>query len=134
MKHKCKLLCLVGFALVFLANPLFAGQRVDGDELKSLITGKTLEGRWILWASSYRAYLDSDGSFTRIFGKGGKLEMNDSGTWWINKNGKLCYKVTNNTACRRVKRRNDGGYNLFNKRKVLKQTIEKITDGNPYKL
>jgi hypothetical protein len=133
MKHKYKLIFLVGFALVFLVNPLFAGQRVDGDELKSLITGKTLEGRWILWASSYRVYLDPDGSFSRVFGKGGKFGENDSGRWWVNKKGKLCYEVRNK-ACRRVKRRSDGGYNLFNKKKVLKQTIEKITDGNPYKL
>lgn len=49
------------------------------------------------------------------------------------KNGKLCYEIRNK-FCRRVKRRNDGGYNLFNKKKELLQTIEKITDGNPYKL
>jgi len=133
MEFKYKILWIIGFPLAFMSNPLFAETKVEGDELKNLITGKTLEGKWIDWESNYRMFMDPSGEFKRLYGKGSELTNELSGTWWISKKGKLCFEV-NNKACRRVKKRDDGGYNLYNKQKELKQTIEKITDGNPYNL
>lgn len=124
---------LVGVVLVLFVSPLLAESPVEKGELKSLITGKTLEGRWILWDSNYRMYMDPSGELKRVYGKGTDISNQLDGTWWINKKGKLCLEVENRT-CRRVKRRDDGGYNLYNKNKELKQTIEKIVDGNPYNL
>lgn len=127
---KVSILCLVIF---FAVNTVNAETRVEKDDLEKLVTGKTLEGKWIMWESNYRMYLHPDGSFKRIYGKGETFDVRDSGSWWVSKNGKLCYKI-NKKACRRVKQRDDEGYNLYNKQMKLKQTIEKITDGNPYKL
>jgi len=121
---------MVIFAAFSVAN---ADTRVEKDELKALITGKTLEGKWIVWDSNYRMYLAPSGDMKRVYGKGTELTDDLSGTWMINKKGKLCFEV-NNMKCRRVKKRDDGGYNLYNKRGEVRQTIEKITDGNPYNL
>lgn len=128
------LACLFSLLIInIVINPAFAETKVGKEELEKLITGKTLEGRWILWESNYRSYMDPNGDMKRVYGKGDDLSNDFSGTWWINKKGKLCFEV-NNRACRRVKKRDDGGYNLYNKQGELKQTIEKITEGNPYNL
>ena len=133
MSRHIQSLIIIFCLVVFYIQPSNAETKVTGEELKELITGKTLEGRWMLWESNYRMYMDPSGEFKRIYGKGDELTSNLDGNWWINKKGKLCYEV-NKTACRRVKKRDDGGYNLYNKRGELKQTIDKITDGNPYNL
>lgn len=133
MRNTYKILLMVGCFLLFTANSLLAETIVSGDELRNLVSGKTLEGKWILWDSNYRMYMDPSGEFKRLYGKGSDLTNHFDGTWSINKKGKLCYEVKNK-ACRRVKKRDDGGYNLYNKKGDLKQTIDKITDGNPYNL
>ena len=133
MRYTYKAPLLIGLFLVFATNSLIAETKVSGDELRSLISGKTLEGKWLLWDSNYRMYMDPSGEFRRLYGKGTELTNEFNGTWTINKKGKLCYEVKN-MACRRVKKRDDGGYNLYNKKKELKQNIKKITDGNPYNL
>lgn len=123
------IIVLLGFFVLVFTDLLLADTRVDKQALKELITGKTLEGRWITWNTTYKMYLDPSGNFNRIYGSDNK----EQGRWWVNKKGKLCFEIEE-MACRRVKSRNDGGYNLYNKRKELKQTIEKISDGNIYKL
>lgn len=133
MNIKQHYLLLASLALIVFANPVYAETRVGKDALINLISGKTVEGKWMLWDSNYRMYVNPSGDFKRVYGKGDKLTNNFNGSWSVNKKGKLCFEV-NNKVCRRVKQHEDGGYNLYNKKKVLKQTIEKITDGNPYNL
>lgn len=121
---------LLVISLMFIiSTSVFADKRVEKEELEALITGKTLEGKWIKWNTTYKMYLDPSGEFRRIAGTATK----DEGRWWVNKKGKLCFEK-NQKACRRVKKRDDGDYNLYNKKKELMQTIEKIVDGNPHKL
>jgi len=120
---------ILGILSLLFVGTISADTRVDKQELEELITGKTLEGQWIMWNTTYKMYMDPSGELNRVYGDGKKQH----GRWWVNKKGKLCFEV-DNKACRRVKKRGDGGYNLYNKQKELKQTIEKISDGNIYKL
>lgn len=120
---------LSGIVTLIFASSLPADTRVEKDELKALISGKTLEGKWITWQTTYKMYLDPSGELRRIYGSGNKEE----GRWWVNKKGKLCFEIEDK-ACRRVKQRGDGGYNLYNRQKELKQTIEKIANGNIYNM
>ena len=129
MNMKYLYILLIACFSVFSVNTLSAETRVDGDELRELIVGNTLEGKWIMWGTTYKMYIDPVGEFRRVFSN----DNNDDGEWKINDKGKLCY-IMNNKACRRVKKRDDGGYNLYNKQKELKQTIEKIQKGNVYNL
>jgi len=124
---------LVGLVLTSLLFSLpatvFADRRVEKEELEKLVSDKTLEGKWIKWNTTYKMYLAPSGEFRRIAGTATKEE----GRWWVNKKGKLCFEK-DQKACRRVKQRDDGGYNLYNRKKELMQTIEKILDGNAHKL
>jgi predicted RNA-binding protein (virulence factor B family) len=121
---------LLLISLMFIVSTsVFADKGLEKDELEALVTGKTLEGKWIKWNTTYRMYLATSGEFRRIAGTATKEE----GRWWINKKGKLCFEK-NQKVCRRVKQREDGGYNLYNRKKELMQTIDKILDGNPHKL
>jgi len=119
----------LGLFAVLFTDMLRAETRVDKQQLQELITGKTLEGKWIMWNTTYKMYLDPSGKFKRIYGDDKKEE----GEWWINNKGKLCFRIEDK-ACRRVKQRDDGGYNLYNKQKELKQTIDKISAGNIFNL
>jgi hypothetical protein len=114
---------------VFSVNTLSAETRVDGDELRELIVGNTLEGKSITWGTRFKIYFDSSGEFKRNFSN----DNYDEGEWEINKKGKLCYMIESR-YCRRVKKRDDGGYNLYNKKKELRQTFEKIHKGNVFNL
>lgn len=115
-------------ALVF-ASTANADKGIDKDELKALIVGKTLEGNMIKWKTTYKMYVAPSGEFSRAYGNG----TDEKGEWYINKKGKLCF-IINDTVCRRIKRRGDGGYNVYSGQQELKQTIEKIVEGNPYNL
>lgn len=119
---------LTCLALLFSAGAL-ADNKVGKQELTALVSGKTVEGNWVVWKTTYKMYLDSSGKMYRHWGK----TSTEKGEWFVNEQGKLCF-VVNTTKCRRVKRRNDGGFNLYNKEQQLVQTIEKIQDGDIYHL
>ena len=121
-------ICIV-FILGALITPIHADKKVGKERLKELIVGKTIEGNWTDWDTTYKMYLHPNGSFSRVYGKGN----NETGEWRINQKGKLGI-IMHNERCRRVKQRADGGYNLYNKQGQLKQTIEKISEGNPHNL
>jgi hypothetical protein len=131
MNKKLLCQCLLGVIVLVLTNTTYADKRVNKDKLEKLISGNTLEGKWFRWETNYRMYLDPSGDFIRVYGD--EFGSSETGRWFINKKDKLCFEIAN-TACRRVKQRGDGGYNLYGAKKVLKQTIEKITEGNHYKL
>lgn len=119
---------LTCLTLLFTSGAI-AGKKVGKQELTALLTGKTVEGDWVVWKTTYKMYLDPSGKMYRHWGK----TSTEKGEWFVNEQGKLCF-VVNTTKCRRVIRRGDGGYNLYNKEKQLVQTIEKIQDGDVYSL
>jgi hypothetical protein len=106
-----------------------AGEKMGKQVLTVLLTGKTLEGNWVVWRMTCKMYLDPSWKTYRHRGR----TSTEKGEWFVNEQGKLCF-VANTTRCRRVKRRDDGGYNLYDKEKQLVQTIEKIQDGGVYSL
>jgi len=117
---------LIGFGT---APSESAETRVSGDELQTLLSGNTGEGKFIKWDTTYKAYFEATGRMFRI----DSLNNRERPQWYINKEGELCIKGKHKENCHEVKKREDGGYNLYLSND-LKWTIDKIVPGNPNNL
>ena len=125
---------LISVLFMFLTvSVVWAETIVEGDELKNAFSGKTLEGTMPKWGSNHRTYLDPSGTLKRAFGKKGSFNNTEQGSWRIGSDGRFCLDIQKE-RCRTVKRRDDGGYNFYNRWDEVVLTIDNILDGNPYNL
>ena len=105
-----------------------AETKVTAEELKTLLSGNTTEGKNIRWETTNKMYFEATGEIRRI----DSLNNKQKGEWYVDETGELCIKLRKN-RCNEVFKREDGGYNVYPRDK-LRFTIDKITPGNPYKL
>ena len=116
-------------SLCFLSiGNTYAEEKLNYEEALEIFSGNTIEGKITNFDVDYKMYLDSSGSFVRIF-----RGTTDKGNWRIKKNGRFCIEL-GQEKCRKVKKRDDGGYNAYNRFGDLKFTINKVLRGNPHKL
>ena len=126
--HVLLIFTLSTVGLIGFGSPALAETRVSGDELKRLLSGNTAEGRYIKWETTHKMYFEATGKLRRI----DSLNNQESGDWYVNKDGELCISVRKE-LCNEVMQRDDGGYNVY-RRGDLKFTFDKIVPDNPHNL
>lgn len=114
---------LLSFNTIGLA---YAEEKIGQDEAISMLTGNTVEGKIVKWGTAYKMYLHPSGRLVRLDSKGNV----EKGMWRINDSGKFCIEF-GAEKCRTIKKRKDGGLNLYNRQGDLKLTIDKVIPGNP---
>ena len=119
---------VIVFGFIGVSQQAVAETQVSGEELKTLLSGNTVEGRYIKWETTHKMYFSENGKLSRIDSNNNK----EKGEWEINKSGELCISVRK-TRCNKVMKRDDGGYDVF-RRGDLKFTFDKILTGNPHNL
>ena len=127
-KYISTLFITILFAFVGVHNSAVAETKVSAEQLKTLLSGNSTEGKNIKWKTTHKMYFDADGKISRI----DNLNNKETGNWFINESGDLCIKVRKK-RCNQVMKRDDGGYNVY-RRGDLKFTFDKIVNGNPYNL
>jgi len=131
MNHISRWTIVCGFLAMNLLGLSFAGEQVEKGALETLIKGNTVEGKKIKWKTTYKMYFDSSGKFSRI----DSLNNKESGEWSVECDGTLCLsKNVHKEKCRTVKQRSDGGHDVYNVRRQVIWTMDKVTSGNPYNL
>lgn len=117
--------------LVFLAAilPVQAEQAMTADEIKATLSGNTAEGQLLKWGISHQTYFHTSGEFRRVDGNGNK----GKGKWYVDNYNHLCFEARR-SRCRIIKKRDDGGYNMYNRKEELIATFDKIVPGNPHDL
>ena len=118
--------CLMYLFLVSLSH---ADEKISQDEAIELLTGNTVGGKIVQWDTTFKMYLHSSGKLVRQDSRGNV----EKGDWRINKKGKFCIEF-GSEKCRTIKKRSDGGLNLYNRHGDLKMTFDTIKPGNPDKL
>ena len=118
----------VMIGLLGLFHIAIAETRVSSEELKTLLSGNTVEGRYIKWGTTHKMYFEATGKMRRI----DSLNNEEKGAWSVNKNDELCVEVRKE-RCNEVMKRDDGGYNIY-RRGTHKFTFDKILPGNPHNL
>jgi hypothetical protein len=114
--------------LMGFCHAAFAETDVSGEDLKTLLSGNTVEGKYIKWDTTHKMYFEATGKIRRIDSKNKK----EKGEWYINGSGELCISMRKE-HCNYVMKRDDGGYNVY-RSGTLKFTFDKIVSGNPYNL
>ena len=117
---------MIGF--MGLYHTAIAETQTSGEDLKTLLSGNTVEGRYIKWETTHKMYFEATGKIRRI----DSLNNKQSGEWYVNSLNELCVEVRKH-RCNQVMKRDDGGYNVYRKG-ALKFTFDKIVPGNPYNL
>jgi len=123
-----KTLCLLIFT--FVLGPVYAGERLSNDELKSYFTGMTITALHFMRKDSEKFYFGADGIAHKKIGS----EEAVSGTWWVDeKLNMICTKWSNKnkTFCLYTEMDNEGHYSQTGTRpgKVLYE-IKSRQEGN----
>ena len=113
----------LSLCMVSISN---AEEKLDQDEAVKMLTGNTIEGKIVKWDTTYTMFLHPSGKLVRLDSRGNV----EKGNWRINNKGKFCIDL-GSEKCRTIKKRDDGGLNLYNGSGDLKLTIDKIVPGNP---
>lgn len=72
-----------------LYHEVTAETRVSGTELKTLLSGNTVEGKYIKWKTTHKMYFEATGKLRRI----DSLNNKEKGEWYIDDSGNLCISV-----------------------------------------
>ena len=116
---------IIMFGLIGSCHVAIAETKVSGEEITTLLSGNTVEGKFIMWNTTYKAYFEATGKLRRI----DSLNNKESGEWFI-ESDKLCIK-TRKKRCGNIMKRDDGGYNAY-RAGNFKYTFDKIVPGNPH--
>jgi len=119
---------VVLISLFGISQTAIADTTVSGEELKTLLSGNTVEGKYLKWDTTHKMYFEATGKIRRI----DSLNNKQSGDWYIDSNDLLCISMKRE-RCNEVTKRDDGGYNVSRKGSV-KFTFDKILPGNPHGL
>lgn len=127
--------CLIAFGLSSFSSAAIANEYLGAEEIKQLISGKTVEAENPRRATSSVTYFDADGTFRQLLE--GKPEK---GTWSVRDDGYLCTsREAWGSSCRKISREGDVWKLYKVPEKVTKQiehkkTYRRILDGNPNNL
>jgi len=119
--------CLTA-AVVFsvVALPVQSDETLSGDQLKELITGKTLHVTNPKKGDSWHMYHAADGKSSDNRGR--------SGTWKISEKGEHCNDLAKNPKfkCAKVYRKSDGTYERVSADGSIKVIWTKIVNGKDF--
>ena len=103
---KSVLLAIVFLGSVSVSCASFAGNTLNGDDLKKLIVGNTIYGEFTSNGKKFKNYFDANGKSYRDVG--GKVS---EGSYNISSEGKHCVKFDTPENCSMIESNADGSYN-----------------------
>lgn len=107
-----------------LAAAAGAGERVTGEALKDLHTGKTWEMAHVKQGPGL-IYFAPDGQVTLV--RNGQAQV---GKWWINEGGDMrCHQFGGKPVCRAYESVGEGRYVSYNEQGGKEVDIHKVMDG-----
>lgn len=123
---------VLGLLVMSLSGLSFAAGDMDKASLEQLIKGNTVEGTRIKWKTTYKMFFDASGKYSRIDSRNNE----EHGKWKVQKDGSLLMidNKREKENVRIVKKREDGGYDMYNQNGVVILTMDKVSPGNPYNL
>ncbi len=122
-------------SLLVIAAPNVGAEDLDGDAVRQLVSGKTVEAVHVPRGYPITTYYLPDGTF-----KQDRDGAQESGTWHVDEKGKLCTMRTGwGGECRIIAQEGDvwKAYKIPNKvwkGRQHKRTFNKILEGNPHNL
>ena len=118
---------------ITLSTFAYAGNYMNGDEVKALMTDKTFDGVYLPKDKEFSAYEAPDGTH-HVLRPNGKRDRGR--TWFINNKGQHCTthpKWKNkwpDGRCTYVKNAGDGEYHKYNEDGEHTHTLTNFRDGN----
>ena len=120
-----KIQFLLPFFILFGPAPLFAGEELSAEDVKSLVIGNTISATNLMKDFHFKVYFDSDGS-TAFRSQGGEMTK----TTYEFKGSKHCIYWKGKNRCANILKNDDGSYTRVNKKgKHVVQWTE-IVEGN----
>ena len=127
--------CLIASGLLSFSSTALANEYLVAEEVKQLISGKTVEAENPRRATSSVTYFDPDGTFRQLLE--GKPEK---GTWSVSDDGYLCTNREGwGSSCRKISKEGEV-WKLYKVPEKITKSIEykktylRILDGNPNNL
>jgi hypothetical protein len=127
--------CLIAFGLLGFSSFAIAHEFLGAEEVKQLISGKTVEAENSSKATSSVTYFDPDGTFRQLL-----EDKPEKGTWSVNDNGYLCTNREGwGSSCRKISKEGEV-WKLYKVPEKITKSIEykktflRILDGNPNNL
>ena len=134
MKKAINILMTTCLALLIIpGSPVFAGDFMSAEEVKTLLSGKTTTGKGLKKGFTVITYFGADGKMD-----GTKDGERRAGTWTVRDDGQQCVEFDDgNGNCRFIKDNGDGTYAKVkvkgNGKKIPLVLWESIVDGNTVK-
>ncbi len=124
MKTKLLLLILASF-LAFFASPIFAADTMmNADQIKQLVTGKTVTAKHNLKGFNFTVFFDADNKTAFRKQKGSTTKTTYS------MNGNMhCIQWKGQNRCANIRDNKDGTYSRINPRGKAIITWSKISEG-----
>ena len=135
MVRNIHLSALVIASLLVIAAPYVGAEDLDGDEVRRLVSGKTVEAVHANKGFPITTYFLRDGTFRQD--RDGERE---NGTWSVDDQGRLCtIRAGWGGECRLIAQEGEAwkAYKIPNnvmKGRRHKRTFNKIIEGNPHNL
>lgn len=110
-------------------SPASAGEKLNKDEVRQLITGNTVEEVLVEKPWQNKIYFTAEGNFRRIDQNGNP----DSGKWDFDPDGSLCLE-RKKRKCWYLEAAEAGTYHVISRRRGQHAKTWRVVNGNPYKL
>lgn len=116
---------LIAFMSVFFSGQALAGKTLSGDEIKALVTGKTIESEHLIRDFTFKVYFDKDGETAYRTLPNGNIKE----TTYSIKGNRHCIFWQGKDRCAQIQENGDGTYYRVNFRG--KKTIKwnNVSDG-----
>ena len=124
---------IIGVLLTFITGSFLslvsAGEKLNKEEVRQLITGNTMEETLIKNPWQNKIYFLADGKFKRIDQNGNP----DSGKWDFDPDGSLCLE-RKKRKCWFLQAAEENVYHVISRRRGEHAKTWRVKEGNPYKL
>ena len=121
--------CIALMTLFIFSSVVSAGEYLNADETKALLTGKTFDGFFLPKNKKFSVYEAPDGTHN-VLRPNGKRDKGR--TWFVNDKGQHCttHKKWKEPRCSYVKDVGNGEYHKFSDQGEHTHTFTNFRDGN----
>ena len=127
--HGVLIVSLVAFFIGSFTPLASAAEKLTKEEVRSLITGNTIEEVLTEKPWQNKLYFTADGKFKRI----DQNNNPDSGKWDFDPDGSLCLE-RRKRKCWFLQTAEEGAYHVISRRRGQHVKTWRVVKGNPYKL
>lgn len=128
-RHGVLIVTLVAFFIGSFSPLASAAEKLTKEEVRSLITGNTIEEVLTEKPWQNKLYFTADGKFKRI----DQNNNPDSGKWDFDPDGSLCLE-RRKRKCWYLQAAEEGVYHVISRRRGQHAKTWRIEKGNPYNL